>query len=76
MTSMERVSRYWVTAQGGKTDDEGFEVGVQTPWPWAGSAAFIRWLSDGERRYAQQWWRLARVWLKRHEASNSLALWR
>lgn len=70
MTSIERESRYWVTAQVGKKDELLFETGVQTTWQWAQSAQFIRWFSDGEHRYAQQLWRLVSVWLKRHETSR------
>ena len=70
MTSMERQSRYWVTAQVGKKDDLLFEVRVKTTWRWAHPAEFVCWFSDGERRYAQQLWRLASVWLKRHETSS------
>jgi hypothetical protein len=53
MTSIERQSRYWVTAQVGKKDELLFEVGVKTTWQWARPAEFVRWFSDGERRYAQ-----------------------
>jgi len=71
MTSIERQSRYWVTAQVGKKDDLLFEVGVRTTWRWAYPAEFVRWFSDGERRYAQQLWRLASMWLKGHETSSA-----
>lgn len=70
MTSIERQSRYWVAAKVGKKDESLFEQGVQTAWQWAQSAQFIRWFSDGERRYAQQLWNLASVWLKQQETSK------
>lgn len=71
MTSIERQSRYWVTAKVGKKDESLFEAGVQSVWQWSRSAQFVRWFSDGERRYAQQLWRVASVWLKRYETSSS-----
>lgn len=37
MTSIERQSHYWVTAQLGKKDELLFEVGVKTTWQWARS---------------------------------------
>jgi len=70
MTSIERQSRYWVAAKVGKNEESLFEHGVQTTWQWAQSAQFIRWFSDGERRYAQQLWNLASVWLKQQETSK------
>lgn len=71
MTSIERQSRYWVTAEVGKKDESLFEGGVKTTWQWARPAEFVRWFSDGERRYAQQLWRLASVWLKQQETSTA-----
>jgi hypothetical protein len=71
MTSIERLCRYWVTAKVGKKVESLFESGVQTTWQWAQSAQFIHCFSDGERRYAQQLWKLASVWLKRHETSRA-----
>lgn len=70
MTSIERQSRYWVTAKVGTKDESLFEHGVKTTWQWAQSAQFVRWFSDGERRYAQQLWSLASVWLKQQETSR------
>jgi hypothetical protein len=49
MTSIERQSRYWVSAKVGKKDESLFEAGVQTTWQWARSCQFVRWFSDGER---------------------------
>jgi len=71
MTSIERQSRYWVTAEVGKKDESLFEGGVKTTWQWARPAEFVRWFSDGERRYAQHLWRLASVWLKQQETSRA-----
>lgn len=59
MTSIERDSRYWVTAQVGLKDDELFAQGVKTSWQWAEPSQFIRWFSDGERRYGKMLWKLA-----------------
>ena len=69
MTSIERDSRYWVTAQVGRKDDELFAQGVKHTWQWAAPSAFIRWFSDGERRYAKELWKLATVRLSYAEVS-------
>lgn len=36
-------------------------------WQWAKRSQFIRWFTDGERRYAQQLWQLASHYLKANE---------
>jgi hypothetical protein len=41
-----------------------FERGVKTAWSWAEPGHFVRWFSDGERRYGKQLWSAASVWLK------------
>lgn len=43
MTSIERESRYWVTAKVGKKDELLFEAGVQATWQWAQASEFVRW---------------------------------
>jgi len=67
---IERESRYWVSALAGKKEASLFERGVQSAWNWVKSAQFIRWFTDGERRYGNVLWELASVYLKRGEASN------
>ncbi len=79
LTCIERESRYWVTAQVGRKDAELFEQGVKTSWQWAAPSEFVRWFSDGERRYAQELWKLASVRLKYQEVSaqyGHLKVWR
>lgn len=44
-----------------------FEQGTIQAWEWANPAAFIRWFTDGERRYGQALWKLASVRLKANE---------
>lgn len=68
---IDRESRYWVEAQAGQRHNELFEKGTTVAWAWAKSAQFIRWFTDGERRYALALWKLASVWLKRGEAHRS-----
>lgn len=79
LTCIERSSRYWLTAQAGPKDGKLFEQGVKTSWQWANACQFIRWFSDGERRYAQELWQLASVRLKYQEVSaqyRHLKVWR
>lgn len=64
---IERTSRYWVDAQAGQKTNQLFEQGTAKAWRWAQSALFIRWFTDGERRYGQALWRLASVRLKTDE---------
>jgi hypothetical protein len=59
LTSIERDTRYWLTAQAGRKDGQLFEQGVNSSWQWANNCEFIRCFSDGERRYAQELWKLA-----------------
>lgn len=68
---IDRESRYWVDAQAGQRRNELFEKGTTVAWNWAKSAQFIRWFTDGERRYALALWKLASVRLKRGEAHRS-----
>jgi hypothetical protein len=64
---IERNSRYWVNAQAGQKTNELFEQGTIPAWVWAKPATFIRWFTDGERRYGQALWKLASVRLKSGE---------
>lgn len=61
---IERDSRYWIEAQAGRKEATLFEQGTQSAWNWAKEAEFVRWFTDGERRYAQELWKLASVYLK------------
>jgi hypothetical protein len=45
-----------------------FEPGTASAWAWAKPAEFIRWFSDGERRYGTSCSKLASVALKAGEA--------
>lgn len=68
---IERRSRYWLVAQAGKKDTQLFEQGTCTAWQWSKGSQFIRWFTDGEKRYAQQLWTLASVFLKFREYSRA-----
>ena len=63
LTFLERESRYWVTAQAGLKDEDLFSQGTQSTWQWAQGAEFIRWFTDGERRYGKALWPLASGYL-------------
>ena len=64
---LERQSRYWLVAQPGKKDKLLFEQASHKAWQWANKCEFIRWFTDGERRYAQQLWSIASCYLKASE---------
>lgn len=64
---IERESRYWVSAQAGKKEAQLFEQATQQAWNWSQQAAFIRWFTDGERRYGKALWKLASLYLKRQQ---------
>lgn len=68
---MERDSRYWLVAKAGRKDTQLFEEGTRTAWLWAKASQSIRWFTDGERRYSQQLWRLASIYLKSGESSRA-----
>ena len=68
---LERQSRYWLVAQVGKKDAQLFEQGTRIAWEWTKGSQSIRWFTDGERRYAQQLWRLASKYLKFGESSRA-----
>lgn len=79
LTTIERESRYWLTAQVGCKEQELFERGVGLSWQWAAPATFIRWFSDGERRYAQALWLIASIRLRYAQVSSAyghLKVWR
>lgn len=68
---IERESRYWIEATAGIKDAQLFEVGVKRAWEWAESSEWIRWFTDGERRYGHELWKLASIHLpKRHTTST------
>jgi hypothetical protein len=60
---IERDTRYWVAAQAGQKTQTLFEQGSASAWAWANPAQFIRWFTDGERRYGTALWKLASVFL-------------
>lgn len=64
---IERETRYWVDAQAGLKNHQLFERGTSRAWQWASPARFIRWFTDGERRYGLTLWKLASVFLKAQE---------
>lgn len=64
---IERESRYWVDAQAGQKTNQLFEQSTAKAWQWAKPALFMRWFTDGERRYGQALWQLANVRLKADE---------
>ena len=63
----ERESRYWVSAQGGHKDEPLFKQGTQETWEWVKSGKYIRWFTDGERRYGKELWKLASVYLSQRD---------
>ncbi|MBU6185447.1 MAG: hypothetical protein KGQ16_03255, partial [Cyanobacteria bacterium REEB444] len=67
---IERKSRYWIEARAGLKDTKLFANATATPWRWAKMSHYIRWFTDGERRYAQQLWQMASVYLKSTEVSD------
>lgn len=79
LTTIERESRYWLTAQVGHRAQELFKRGVGLSWQWAAPGRFIRWFSDGERRYAQELWLIASIRLRYGQVSRAyghLKVWR
>jgi hypothetical protein len=64
---IERETRYWASAQAGPKTADLFERGTAQAWAWAQPAEFIRWFTDGERRYGKALWKLASVYLKSGE---------
>ncbi len=79
MHFIERQSRYGIAAVAGKKQASLFAKRTSKAWQWASSARFIRWFTDGERRYGKTLWRLASVWLKGGEtpaADGQRKVWR
>jgi hypothetical protein len=70
VTFIERRSRYWIEAKAGLKNTELFAIATKTAWQWAKMSQYIRWFTDGERRYAQQLWQMASVYLKSTEVSR------
>ncbi|MBU6187128.1 MAG: hypothetical protein KGQ16_12160 [Cyanobacteria bacterium REEB444] len=66
---IERKSRYWIEARAGLKDTKLFAKA--TAWRWAKMNHYIRWFTDGERRYAQQVWQMTSVYLKSTEVSGA-----
>jgi hypothetical protein len=76
---IERGSRYWIEAKAGVKDDQLFASSVKKVWEWVKDGDGIRWFTDGERRYAQQLWKLASVYLRQdeyHPAFGHRKVWR
>jgi len=44
---------------------------VKRAWEWCEACEFIRWFSDGERRYGKELWKLASVYLPREMTSEA-----
>ena len=68
---IERNSRYWVDAQAGLKEGRIFEQVVKSVWNWAKPSQWIRWFTDGERRYGKALWKLASVYLSQHETTET-----
>jgi hypothetical protein len=68
---IERNSRYWVEAQAGLKDASLFEQVVKSVWDWAKPSEWIRWFTDGERRYGKELWKLASVYLPEKQRTQS-----
>lgn len=68
---IERESRYWVEATAGLKDATLFEEGVKRAWEWTEPSEWIRWFTDGERRYGKELWKLASVYLAKHQTTSA-----
>jgi IS1 family transposase len=68
---LERRSRYWLVAVAGKKDAALFAKATTQAWQWAKDSQFVCWFTDGERRYAQQLWKIASCCLKASEFSRA-----
>jgi hypothetical protein len=66
---IERESRYWIEATAGLKNAQLFEGGVKRAWEWAQPSQWIRWFTDGERRYGNELWKIASVYLPSSERS-------
>ena len=67
---IERGSRYWIEAKAGMKTTDLFKQATSTAWSWAKTSQYIRWFTDGERRYAHQLWKMASVYLKLSEVTR------
>ena len=80
MTCIERESRYWVTAQVGQKDaGRCLSKGSRLVGSGQRLVSLCGGERDGERRYAQELWKLASVRLKYQEVSaqyGHLKVWR
>jgi hypothetical protein len=70
MLNIERKCRYWIEARAGVKNTELFAKATKTAWQWAKASQYIRWFTYGERRYFQQIWQMASVFLKSTEVSH------
>jgi hypothetical protein len=52
VTFIERKSCYWIEARVGVKTTELFAKATKTAWQWAIMSQYIRWFTDGERRFA------------------------
>jgi transposase-like protein len=68
---IERETRYWIEAQAGLKNANLFENSVKSAWKWAESSEYIRWFTDGERRYGIELWKLASVYIRPDETTES-----
>lgn len=44
---------------------------MRRAWQWCEASDFIRWFTDGERRYGKELWKLASVYLPGHETTEA-----
>ena len=68
---LERASRYWLEARAGIKNEELFVLGVRAAWDWAKPSQFIRWFTDGERRYGNELWKSASIYLPRKATTKA-----
>ena len=76
---VERDSGYWLVALAGLKDGTLFEHSVKQAWEWSQSSQWIRWFTDGERRYGKQLWEIASVYLSGKTTTSAYAyrkVWR
>lgn len=76
LTFLERTSRYWLVALAGLKDQTLFTQAVLQAWQWFKTCQDIRWFTDGERRYAQELWKVAAVHLSCWVQGSARKVWR
>ncbi|UCJ11985.1 MAG: IS1 family transposase [Phormidium sp. PBR-2020] len=76
LTFIERKSRYWVAAHAGNKDERLFTTGTEQTWQWAQAAEFIRWFTDGERRYGKALWTFASRFISKPSPHGTHYPWR